>query len=323
MNDVPECLAAAVLRLDLRSRPGVVAVSGGADSVALVSGLNALGGLTLSVGHFHHHIRGPAADADAAFVRALAARFDLPFHLGHADVPAAGGNLEAAGRRLRYAWLADLAERTGAGWVATGHTADDQAETVLFHLVRGTGLRGLRGIAEVRPLAPTVRLLRPMVAATRADVLAHLAAVGLPHREDATNADPAYTRARIRAELLPLLKTFNPAVVAALGRLAGQAADASARADAAVGVLRGECERPRAGDVVVLDWHRLAAEPAERIADLFRYVWEREGWPRDRLDAATLARTAAAVLAGTPAIDLPGGVRLRVAGGVVQLGRVS
>lgn len=322
MPAAPECLAAA-LRLRMRATPGIVAVSGGADSVALLSGLHAIGGLKLAVGHMHHHIRGPAADADADFVRALAGRFDVPFHLGHADVPAAGGNLEAAGRRLRYEWLAATAERTGAGWVATGHTADDQAETVLFHLIRGTGLRGLRGIAAERPLTPTVRLLRPMLAVARADILAYLEVSKLPHQEDATNADPAYTRARIRAKLLPLLKTFNPAVVAALGRLAGQATAAAARADAAADALLEVCEKSRADGVIVFDRPRLAAEPAERIADLFRRVWEREAWPRDHLDAATLNRAAAAVLALTPAVDLPGGVRLRVAGGVVHLGRGS
>jgi len=137
--------------------PGVVAVSGGADSVALVRALHAASPGPLTVAHFHHGLRGADADADAAFVRDLAAHLGLAFRLGGADVAAAGGNLEATARRLRYAWLGEVAAEVGAAWVATGHTADDQAETVLHRLVRGTGLQGLRGIAggeEPNPPAP-------------------------------------------------------------------------------------------------------------------------------------------------------------------------
>ena len=128
---------------------GIVAVSGGADSVALLRALHAEGFGPLVVAHFHHGLRGAEADTDAAFVRELASALGCQFELGEADVRAAGGNLEATARRLRYDWLAGVAAATGAEWVATGHTADDQAETVLHRLVRGTGLRGLRGIAPV------------------------------------------------------------------------------------------------------------------------------------------------------------------------------
>ena len=132
---------------DLRG-PGVVAVSGGADSVAMLRGLVEVGVSGLVVGHFNHRLRGEESDADEAFVRELAETLGLPCHVGSADVLAAGGNLEATARQLRYDWLTSL----GRTWVATGHTADDQAETVLHRLIRGTGITGLRGIAQARPL---------------------------------------------------------------------------------------------------------------------------------------------------------------------------
>src|SRR5262249_22835052 len=136
-------------------------------------------------------------------------------------------NLEATARRLRYDWLAQTAAVAGAGWVATGHTADDQAETVLHRLIRGAGLHGGRGIAAVRRDPGPVPVVRPLLAVSRSDVLAYLAEVGQPFRTDSTNADPALTRNRIRAKVLPLLRTFNPEVVSALARLARQADEAA------------------------------------------------------------------------------------------------
>src|SRR5690606_24443286 len=127
-----------------------------------------------------------------------------------------GENLEQVAREERYAWLARVAAEEGAGWVATGHTADDQAETVLHRLLRGTGLRGLRGIAARRELRPGIWLLRPLLHLGRADVLAYLGALGQDYRRDSSNLDPRFTRNRIRSELLPLLRTFNPDVTRAL-----------------------------------------------------------------------------------------------------------
>ena len=127
-------------------------------------------------------------------------------------------------RRLRYDWLTRVAGEAGAGWVATGHTANDQAETVLHRLLRGAGLRGLRGIAARRPLAAGVGLVRPLLDATRDEVMAYLEAIGQAYRQDSSNLDPALTRNRIRHQLLPRLAAeYNPQIVAVLGRLAGQA----------------------------------------------------------------------------------------------------
>jgi len=211
-----------------------VAVSGGADSVALLRRLleerHALG-IVLSVAHVHHGIRGIAADEDAAFVAGLAATHGLPFHLHRADAPAAAAalheTLEEAARNLRYAFFRELITGGSADAVATAHTLDDQAETVLFKLLRGAWTEGLSGIHPVLPVEPG-SILRPFLENSRATIEVWLLALQQPWREDASNQDMAHTRNRIRRELLPLLRTFNPQVAGQLARLASISADEEA-----------------------------------------------------------------------------------------------
>src|SRR3954447_11968021 len=207
----------------------VVAVSGGGDSVGLLRALHALApglGLGLSVAHLDHGARGEAARGDAAFVADLAAALGLPFDLGRWR-PGRPGHFEADARRARYAWLVEVARARGASAVAVGHTRDDQAETILHRIVRGTGLRGLAGIPRRRTLAEGVSLVRPLLGVTRAEVRGYLAAIGQPHRDDDSNDDLSRTRARIRHDLLPrLAREYNPRVAEALVRL-GELAGAS------------------------------------------------------------------------------------------------
>ena len=308
---VPDAVAA----FPLPAGPGVIAVSGGADSVALLRGLIAGGRGPLVVAHFHHQLRAEA-DADAAFVRELATAHGLRFDLGTADVRAAGGNLEATARRLRYAWLRRVARDNAAAWVATGHTANDNAETVLHHLTRGTGLDGLRGIA---PLSRDgeIEIVRPLLNVARAEVLAYLAGLRQPYVTDATNFDTTLTRARIRAELLPLMESFNPAAVAALGRLARQADEMSEYLRAVAADLLQVHERPRAGAVLVLT--PVAAAPPVLHA-LLQLVWEREGWPRGDMGEDAWRRAAAVLCGDLAAAEFPGGVKARRRGAVVQIG---
>ena len=218
-------------------RPGqrvAVAVSGGADSVALLRRLleerHALG-IVLSVAHVHHGIRGAAADEDAAFVESLAATHSLPFHLHRADAPTAAATLhetlEEAARNLRYAFFRELIAGGQADAVATAHTLDDQAETVLHKLLRGAWTEGLSGIHPVLTVEPG-SILRPFLENSRATIEAWLLALQQPWREDASNQDMAHTRNRIRWELLPLLRTFNPQIAAQLARLASISADEEA-----------------------------------------------------------------------------------------------
>ncbi len=319
---LPDAVRAFFEERTLPPGPGVVAVSGGADSVALLRALLAAGIGPLVVSHFHHRLRGAEADEDAAFVRELAGQCGCRFELGEADVQAAGGNLEATARRLRYGWLTGVAAATGAPWVATGHTTDDQAETVLHRLLRGTGLRGLRGVAAVAPIEGAT-VVRPLLAVTRGDVLAFLADLGQPYHTDSSNADPYFTRNRIRAELLPLLATFNPDAAAALNRAAEHAAEAFDLIDRLAAELLARAELPRAGDLVILDAAALTSAEPLLAREVFRRVWEREGWPTCQFRAAHWHRLLAVARGDPAAADFPGGVAARRAGRVVRLGRQS
>ena len=222
-----------------------VAVSGGADSVALlllflelkeaahVDGPKEIAPLEIAVVHFNHQLRGAAAEADEEFVRQLAARHGLEFHCAAADVGDAARrakrNVEDAGRRERYAFFARLVEKGRVDWLATAHTMDDQAETVLAHLLRGTGLAGLGGIHPI-----SGGIVRPILHVRRAELRRYLKQRKQDWREDATNRDTSKTRARIRAKLIPLLeRQFHAEVVKHLATLAEQAREDEEFLDAA------------------------------------------------------------------------------------------
>ena len=219
----------AIRRHGMLPRGGRVlaAVSGGADSVALLHllvELQAAGELQVAgVLHFNHQLRGADADADEAFCASLADAHGLAFVSDRADVRAiarAGKrSIEDAARQARYAFFAAAAGRLGAEAVAVGHTRDDQAETFLLRLLRGSGTRGLGGI---RPRAGLI--IRPLIDVRRLDLREYVAARGLAFREDATNADLSIPRNRVRHELLPYLeRSFSPAVVEVLAREAASA----------------------------------------------------------------------------------------------------
>lgn len=195
-----------------------VALSGGADSVALLWVLRSLAprlGITLRAAHFHHGLRGAEADRDADFCARLCADWEIPFSLGRGDVAGraaeTGESIEEAARVLRYAYLRSVAP----GKLATAHNADDNVETILLHLLRGTGLRGLGGIPPRRE-----NVVRPLLLCTRAEIEALLEREGLPHVEDGTNATDDCLRNRIRHRILPLLRAENPSLSHTVGRTA-------------------------------------------------------------------------------------------------------
>ncbi len=204
----------------------VVGVSGGPDSLCLLHLLRRLAPeshLTLHVAHLHHGIRGAAAEADAQAVAELADGWGLPYTIGRADVPRRAAESrsspEEAAREARYAFLQEVALAAGAGTVAVGHNADDQAETVLMHFLRGSGLAGLRGMLPRTALA-RVFLIRPLLEVPRARVETYCAAHGLQPRRDLSNADTTIYRNRLRHELLPLLEEYNPGIRQVLGHTA-------------------------------------------------------------------------------------------------------
>ena len=211
----------------LRGKRVLVAASGGADSTALALALRELG-CAIALAHVHHGIRGKSAAADARFVATLAKKWKIPFFLGKFDVPAeakkSGESLEMAARRVRRDFMLATARREKFSFIATGHTADDQAETVLMRIVRGTSISGLAGIAYAAKQG-RVTIVRPLRDATRSQIVAFLRQRKQRWREDETNAEDFAMRNRVRHEILPLLeKRLNPSVRQALLRLADIAA---------------------------------------------------------------------------------------------------
>ncbi len=191
------------------------ALSGGADSMYLLCRLlegREKYGWRVQCAHLNHGLR-PTAQRDEDFVRQWCERQGVPLCMKRADVSAfaqkEGLGLEEAGRVLRYRFLEDAARRAGLELIATGHHAGDNAETVLMNLIRGCGLKGLTGIPERRG-----NIVRPMLEVSRRDIEAYLTGRGVPHVEDETNAEPSYTRNRVRGELLPLLERLNPQAAA-------------------------------------------------------------------------------------------------------------
>ena len=259
-------------------RPGdriCAAVSGGADSVALLLLLHAANalprhglGVGLSAVHVHHGLRGEEADADLAFVEALCLRLAVPLHVHHASVPermaasraGAGKNegCEEAARAIRYELFASLIAQGHADSVLTAHTLDDQAETVLMKLLRGAWTEGLSGIhpvvrmqgtgishpSEPRPLAGDPdreqgtaggQIVRPLLAVRRAELEDFLRARNQPWRTDSSNSDEAFTRNRVRHQLLPILREYNPSLDQTLANLAELAREDEARWQAELG----------------------------------------------------------------------------------------
>ncbi len=207
----------------------LAAVSGGPDSVAMLSALVALRrplGISLRAGYVDHGLRPAAARREAALVQKLCRMWAVPFHRVAVRLRRRGGqSLEEAARLARYEALAGLAHRKSCGAIAVGHTADDQAETVLMWILRGTGTAGLAGIPPVREvrskLGPNVRVIRPLLACSRQEVLAYLKGQGIRPLLDRSNLSPRYLRNRVRSELLPLLeREYNPQVRRHLCRLA-------------------------------------------------------------------------------------------------------
>lgn len=231
-------------RYDLlpRGEPVVVGVSGGPDSLCLLHVLQQLAGdydLALHVAHLDHQIRGAEADADAAFVAALAAEWGLPCTVATRDVPALARQhklaIEEAARQARYTFLAEVAGQVGSRTVAVGHNAGDQAETVLMHFLRGAGLAGLRGMLPKTPLSgyrllqgqtgAALSLVRPLLETPRTEIETYCAEHGFQPRFDRSNLDTTYFRNRLRHELIPYLETYCPNVREVIRRTARVAVD--------------------------------------------------------------------------------------------------
>jgi tRNA(Ile)-lysidine synthase len=284
------------------------------------------GGGKLFVGHLNHALR-PEAENDAGWLQQLCDSLGVPLEIGKVDVAVMaaqqGDGLEAAARSARYEFLRQTSERLGARFVAVAHTADDQVETVLHRILRGTGLTGLAGIPSVRPLSPGVSLVRPLLATRRSDVLDYLAKIGQGFRTDASNTDPRWTRNRLRHELLPQLrKEYNADVDAALLRLATQAAESQNYISEIAAKLALEChnlqfpqfastrEQPVASSAHI-DCHLLHGQSPIIVREVCKIVWSDARWPQQAMGFDQWQQLAQMIRGETPAsvINLPGNIR--------------
>jgi tRNA(Ile)-lysidine synthase len=228
----------------------VVAVSGGPDSICMLDILAKLHrelSLELHIAHLNHQLRGEASDADARYVADLSTRYEIPATMESRDVDAYRRQyrltLEEAAREVRYAFLAEVAGSIGTEQVAVGHTRDDQVETILMHLLRGSGIRGLRGLLPVsrwRSGKDSITIIRPLLEISREETVAHGTQNKLYPRTDASNASLVPMRNRIRHELLPQLREYNPGIDTALLRTARLAADDLAYIDDEAAKIQGE-----------------------------------------------------------------------------------
>jgi tRNA(Ile)-lysidine synthase len=308
-----------------------LAVSGGPDSVAMLRGICAGGNETTSsilVGHFNHRLRAQA-DRDQQFVDDLCRSLGVVCALGQAEGDlhqrTTGIGLEAAARHARYRFVGRLAIETGADYVLTAHTADDQAETVLHRVIRGTGLRGLSGIRRSRPLCGQVQLLRPMLGITRAEVIDYLQSIGQEACHDCTNDESKQTRNRIRNDLLPLLRRdYNPDVTGSLLRLANLAGEVNEMTDRLTEELVQSCVTFCNSQVVEIHVGRLAAESSYLVRQVLNRAWQLQNWPERDMDHRHWVTLEAMVRIGRPsAHSLPGGVCAKRKGEQLLLTRPS
>lgn len=275
-----------------RNRSILVAVSGGADSVALLRLMadraDPATRKKLVVVHFNHRLRGSASDEDAAFVEALAAKLELATCVETASSDwvqeAVGGQgLEANARAMRYAFFERVAREVQARYLVTAHHRDDQIETVLHRILRGTGIAGLGGIQTAREWLPGVGLVRPLLSFSRHEIVQYLRSIDQPWREDTSNATDAFTRNRIRNQLLPHLRdAYGDHVDDALFRLGRQANDCQEVIDLQVQELLDTAVKTSTfGRSVVV--RKLEKVHPYLVRELFVRIWTDQNWPRQEM----------------------------------------
>jgi len=299
-------------------RQALVAVSGGADSVCLLHILTRLQGelnIKLHVAHLNHQLRGTESEADARYVSQLAHQLSIPATIEERDVKAYRArrhtSLEEAAREVRYTFLAEVAESIGADRVAVGHTTDDHIETILMHLIRGAGTRGLRGLQPSswwRSKENSLMIVRPLLQVSRQETQDYCRKYELEPRIDASNLSLSPLRNKIRHQLLPLLRSYNPRVTQALLRTARIAGDDLASLDKESARLWANIAQ-RQGETIILDKERFLELPSAQQRNLLRQaIEELLGNLRD-IEARHIEEIMSAL--GKPAgrkLNLPGGL---------------
>jgi tRNA(Ile)-lysidine synthase len=303
------------LQLPLKNEPLIVGVSGGADSVALLLALDELTkarklDLKLIVAHIDHRLRKTSGD-DARWVKALAHRLGYVIAISRVDLKSRKDNLEQAARRARYEALAKLAQKRNAGLVLTAHTLDDQAETIVFNLLRGSGSEGLSGMETIRQLKENreTLLVRPFLSwARRADTERYCHDRNIDFRLDEMNEDETFTRVRIRRQLMPLMESFNPRIAEAISRAGELLKDDNDALDRAAGRLL-ELSMDESKKEKQLRTDLLAVAPAALRRRALRLWLERCRGHLRRLEFAHIASVESLVVEnrGARTIELPGG----------------
>ncbi len=337
----PRKLQAGLLRCEFENGRILVGVSGGADSVALLRGLAVLadahttesrstGRFEIVAAHIDHQIRDDSAE-DAQWVRSLADEFNLDCRVETANVPGRVADtqesIEEAARKTRYEALCRIAQDEACGAVAVAHTADDQAETVLHHFVRGTSVTGLRGMLWSRRLKDGstesgVPLIRPMLEIRRAEIETWLAEIGQTFRTDSTNEDDKLTRNRIRHQLLPTLEqNFNPQIRKALGTLAGHAAEVSDLLRHLSTQLVDTSLVQLSDASIRIDCPALAKQPPILIREALLTVWQKAGWPQKRMGHREWQKLSELVSQDGGAVSLPERIDARRRGRLLILSR--
>lgn len=301
-------------------RPLIVAVSAGADSSAmllLLADTSARHGWSLRAAHVDHLIQSESVRETFRFSsRQLADLLGVPYHVAEADAPSeaerASGGLEAAARAVRYRALKQLALDCGAPAIVVAHTRDDQAETVLLHMIRGSGLDGLSGMPQVRDLGDGVRLARPLLDVTRAETVAVCHAYGVTPVDDPSNEEPTYTRNRVRQSLLPTLESFNPNIGERLAELA-KSVGSDRELLELVGSQTLEQIRGARGEVAR---RQFLALPGQLQVRVIRALCAEQGIT---LTAERTAAALQAILHGHGVVELSGRHHLTVAAGTIAL----
>jgi tRNA(Ile)-lysidine synthase len=305
-------------RLDCDGGHVLVAVSGGPDSVALLRGLAEIActiPLRLHAAHLNHALRGDDSNSDAAWLEVLAKDFEISLTIESADVHSQAADrktgLEETARGARYDFLQRIASTTGCTHIATAHNSDDQVETILHHIVRGTGLSGLSGMSRTRPLGDNLVLARPMLDIDRPMVIEYLTEIDQDYRIDESNADESFTRNRIRHSLLPMLEQqFNPQVRAALLRLGIQAAETQVVVNQLALPLLESSIVERQPSRVQIDCSKLRNQPPQLVRACFIQLWKQQNWPLQRMGFADWNRLLDVLQDGLAA-TLPSGIDAR------------
>lgn len=310
-------LRAGLERCDIRHARVLVAVSGGADSVALLRGLCEFASefsLELCVGHLNHRLRGTDSDDDATWVSDLATKLCLTCEVGTvaSDVlsPDDSG-LEETARQLRYRFFDQTACKLNCPMVALAHTADDQVETILHRVLRGTGIAGLRGMQSMRQSEQGFRIVRPLLGIRRTQLEDYLRDRNQAFRTDVTNQDAAMTRNRLRHQVLPILRDqINPQVDTALLRLAQQASEVEDFLNQYVSRLVSQTLLDQQPDSFRIDVRGLLDQHRHVLREFFRHLWIRQAWRLQGMGAEQWNRLAD-VIATRQTIVMPGKIEVR------------